>query len=212
MNPIFSSIIVWLGKKIVQLVGKTSSGQTLTNPLVRDLKQRKKNVIYVFWHGRQFFLLWAYRHKNISLLISQSKDGELIARVGEQLGYQTIRGSSSRGGKKALVQLIRKARQGFDLAITPDGPRGPAGNVEFGVLFVASKTGLPIIPLAFGAKRKFIFKSWDKFCLPLPWSKVTVVEGAPFYVAPGDNLAEKARELAELINKTTEEADRLTTA
>lgn len=209
MNSLLTSLVVWIGRKFIQLIGKTSSYQLVSHPRLQELKEQNKKVIYAFWHGRLFFLIWSHRRQNICILISQSKDGELIAKITESFGYQSVRGSSTRGGGRALVQLIRKTRAGYDLAFTPDGPRGPREKVQWGVLFVAQKTGLPIVPLTYGVQRKLVFKNWDEFYVPLPWSRVVVVQGEPFYIRPDDNLDVKAGELAEAINQITRQADKV---
>jgi lysophospholipid acyltransferase (LPLAT)-like uncharacterized protein len=116
-----------------------------------------QNVIVAFWHGRQLMMPFAYRGKKISILISRHRDGELIARTVSRFGFHAARGSTTRGGPAALKLLVRSARAGDDLAVTPDGPRGPNQVVQLGVVELAKLTQRPIIPLSFGASKKKIF-------------------------------------------------------
>ncbi|PKM92892.1 MAG: hypothetical protein CVU80_01025, partial [Elusimicrobia bacterium HGW-Elusimicrobia-4] len=172
-----------------------------------ELEKNKKPVIYALWHGRQIFLVWSHRKKNIHILVSQSKDGEYISRITGKFGFGTVRGSSSRGGAKALAGIIKKGREGFSLAFTPDGPRGPLREVQPGVILAAQKTGLPIIPLASSSKRKFVVRNWDEFHIPYPFNKVAVCYGQPVYVSENDDIEKKSQELKAAIDFVTKTAD-----
>ena len=125
---------------------------------------------------------YAYRGRRISVLVSQSKDGELIARTVARLGIDSSRGSSSRGGIAGMRSLLRKAAEGWDIAFTPDGPRGPLREVQPGVILAAASTGLPILPVAIAASRAKLLRSWDRFMVPLPFSTVHFVYGEPLAV------------------------------
>ncbi len=161
-----------------------------------DLEAEGRGFIYAFWHGRQVFLVYLHRGDAIHPLISQSKDGELIARVCRSFGLDPVRGSSSRGGTEAVLELKSIVEKGERIGFTPDGPRGPLREVQKGVLFLAQKTGRPIVPVAYGAKKRWVFKSrWDEFLVPKPLNKIAMMYGEPIYVSPSDNLEEKAFEL-----------------
>lgn len=168
-------------------------------------------VIFTLWHGRLLPLTYYHRDRGITAIISQSEDGESIARVVEAWGYRTVRGSTSRGGSGALRGLVKAAREGRSLAITPDGPRGPRQELQPGVITAAQLTGCPIIPLAGGCTRAWWPGSWDRFCIPKPFSTVTVRYGEPRYV-PRDagpaKLARHARELETELNVMIEDLDR----
>ena len=164
---------------------------------------RGEPVIYALWHGRLLPLTYYHRNRDITAIISQSEDGEYIARVVEGWGYETVRGSTSRGGGSALRGLVKAARSGSSLAITPDGPRGPRQQLQPGVITVAQMTGLPIIPLAGGCSRAWWPGTWDRFCVPKPFSTVTVQYGTPRFVprdATEAELATHARELESELN------------
>lgn len=171
---------------------------------------RGEPVIFTLWHGRLLPLTYYHRDRGITAIISQSEDGEYIARVVEGWGYHTVRGSTSRGGSMALRGLMEAARNGRSLAITPDGPRGPRQELQPGVITVARMTGLPIIPLSGGCTRAWWPGSWDRFCVPKPFSTVTVRYGTPRRVARDASdaeLARHARELEAEMNAMTRELD-----
>ena len=145
----------------------------------RYLEHRRQGtpVIFVFWHSQLLPLAHYHRHEGIVGLVSEHADGEYLARVMERYGFRTVRGSSTRGGTKGLKGLIREARSGRDLALTPDGPRGPAGVFKPGALAAARATGLPVIPLAAGASGGWRLRSWDGFLVPHPFSTVCIEYG-----------------------------------
>ncbi|MFW5950934.1 MAG: lysophospholipid acyltransferase family protein [Gemmatimonadota bacterium] len=176
----------------------------------RRFRDAGEPVIFAVWHGRLLPLTYYHRHQNITAIISQSRDGEYIARLVEGWGYETARGSTSRGASRALRGLVKAARAGASLAITPDGPRGPRQKLQPGVITAAQLTGLPIIPLGCGASRAWWPGSWDRFCVPKPFARVEVMYGEPRYVPRGatpDELERLARELEADMNAMIEEAD-----
>ena len=180
------------------------------NRSIRDeLEAEGKGFIYTFWHGRQVFLAYLHQGGKVRPLISQSRDGELIARVCHSFGLEPVRGSSSKGASAALRQLVEAVQSGAHLGITPDGPRGPLREIHPGVIFVARKTGRPIVPMAFGARKKWIFKSWDEFLVPKPFNRIVMVYGEPIWVKPTDDIAEKTKELQTSLNFVMKEADRV---
>lgn len=168
-------------------------------------------VILSVWHGRLLPLTWFHRDREITAMISQSEDGEYIARVVQGWGYHTVRGSTSRGASDALRGLVKAARKGHSLAITPDGPRGPRQELQHGVITVAQLTGLPIIPLAGGCSRAWWPGTWDRFCVPKPFSEVTVRYGEPYYVSRNATPEEREADRVEVearMNRMIEELDR----
>ena len=141
----------------VRLLGKTMELTTVGGETVDALVREGKPIIIAFWHGRQLMMPLAYRGASASILISQHRDGEIIARIMKCFGFASIRGSSTRGGGQAVRQLLKVAHQGEDLIITPDGPRGPACRVQTGVMYLAKLTGFPIMPLTFACSKKKSF-------------------------------------------------------
>jgi lysophospholipid acyltransferase (LPLAT)-like uncharacterized protein len=137
-------------------------------------RQRGTPVIFVFWHGNLLPLVHYHRDERIVVLVSEHADGERTARILAHRGFGTVRGSSTRGGVRGLRALVRAARAGRDLALTPDGPRGPRGELKPGALAVARMTGLPIVPLAVAASPAWRLQSWDGFMIPKPFARVRI--------------------------------------
>ncbi len=168
-------------------------------------------VILAFWHSRLLMMPLLCRRRRITMLISRHRDGELIRRAVTLFPVDFARGSTTRGGLHALRKLVKALENGSHVAITPDGPRGPRNQVQHGVIIVASLTGRPIVPITFSGSRCKIFKSWDRFLLPYPFSRGVFVWGEPIWVGPkGDEIGiEEKRQLLETrLNQITDEADR----
>jgi lysophospholipid acyltransferase (LPLAT)-like uncharacterized protein len=169
-----------------------------------------ERVIVAFWHGRLLMMPFVYPGRVATVLISQHRDGEYISRIAERLGFQVVRGSATRGGALAFKQLISSLRNGNHVVITPDGPKGPKGTVKSGVLELARLTGMPILPVAFGAWPRTVLKSWDEFLIPHPFGRGVYVWGEPMYVPPDADKAalEKLQSLlAERLDALVAEAD-----
>ena len=168
-------------------------------------------VIYTLWHGRLLPLTYYHRQQNIATLISQSSDGEYIARVVERWGYTAIRGSSSRGGSGALREMVKVARTGRSMAITPDGPRGPRQKLKPGVLTLAQLTSQPLIPMSASATRAWwVDARWDLFLVPKPFSTVFVRYADPVYVprnADDSALAAIGEQVERTLNELTAQTD-----
>ncbi len=153
-------------------------------------------AIWVLWHNRMLIMpiirARYYKHRHGSVLTSPSKDGEIIAQVMRRFKIGSVRGSSSRRGALAMLELTRVLKSGGDIAITPDGPRGPRYVLGAGAISLAQKTGAPIVPIHVEYSRCVRLKSWDQFMIPLPFSRVEVVFDELFRVS-GDFEAERAR-------------------
>lgn len=167
-------------------------------------------VIYVFWHGRMLYFLYHYRGSMANILISQSSDGEIIARVLKYFGFKVVRGSKSAGGLRASYKIAQGLKRGEYVALTPDGPRGPGFHVNEGVIALASITGCPVLPMTNGFKGKKVFNSWDAFLLPYPFTRARIVYGEPLFVpkdADASVLEAKRLELENTLNEITRRAD-----
>jgi hypothetical protein len=149
---------------------------------IREWERTRRRFLLAFWHRHLLLMRYAYRGDRMSVLVSRSRDGELISRVMAKLGIRTSRGSSSRGGAVGLRDLLREARSGSDIAVTPDGPRGPLREVQPGVVLAAAASGLPLVPVAMAATRAKELRSWDRMPVPMPLSRVEVVYGEPLLV------------------------------
>lgn len=174
---------------------------------MRKMEQGDERFILAFWHRHLLLMPYSYRGKGISVLVSQSRDGELIARTVARLGIDSSRGSSSRGGVAGMRTLLRKAGEGWDIAFTPDGPRGPASEVQPGVILAAAATGFPIQPVALAATRAKRLRSWDRFLIPLPFSCVHFVYGEPLRVERRGDSEAAARELKRRLDAAEAEAE-----
>lgn len=168
-------------------------------------------VIFVFWHGQLLPLVHYHRNEGVVVLVSEHADGEYVARVIERHGFTAVRGSSTRGGIRGLKGLIRAARRGHDLALTPDGPRGPRNHFKAGALVAAQVTGAPIVPVAAGASAAWHFDSWDRFMVPRPLSRVVIEYGEPVFVPRETGQEERertARSLEATLDALTERVGR----
>jgi lysophospholipid acyltransferase (LPLAT)-like uncharacterized protein len=154
LNRLAVALLPPIGASIIRLLGKTMRVTVRGEEAVEDLYREGKHIILAFWHGRQLMIPLAYHGREVHILISQHRDGELISRIMSRFGYHSVRGSSTRGGTAALRQLIKVGRSGVDLAITPDGPKGPRYVAQPGVIQIAKMTGLPVLPLTFSCSKK----------------------------------------------------------
>ena len=174
---------------LVRLLGSTWRVRYRNDLHVLDARRKRQPVAHVFWHGQLLPLLWAHRGRGVSVLISEHRDGEIIARIAEGFGYRTVRGSTTRGASRALVGLTREIEAGVDVAVTPDGPRGPAHSFAPGVLLVAQRTRCPLLPTAAAVSRAWHLNSWDRFVVPKPFARITVAYGDFLYVRDGSRRA-----------------------
>ena len=153
-------------------------------------REERTPVIFVFWHGRLLPLIHVHRHQGVVVLVSEHRDGEYLARLLHHFGFGTVRGSSTRGGARGLKGLVRAASGGWDLAITPDGPRGPNRELKLGALSVARLTGLPLVPVGVGVASAWRVRSWDGLLVPKPFATVRVAYGPPSFVPRNAGQAE----------------------
>ena len=157
--------------------------------------------VYATWHEYVFIPTWLYSQADTTWLIGQHADGEIAAQISLKLGASVVRGSSTRGGTAALLRLLRQPDATRHLGITVDGPKGPRRQFQFGAVYLASRTGLPIVPIGVGFGRCWRARSWDRFAVPYPFSRVRCVSLHPVHVPPGlgaDEL-EPYRQQAEAV-------------
>jgi lysophospholipid acyltransferase (LPLAT)-like uncharacterized protein len=169
------------------------------------VRQAGQLPIMAFWHGRILPSTYHFRNRDIVVITSQNFDGEWIARIIRRFGYGTARGSTSRGGARALVQLRRDLAQGRPVAFTVDGPRGPARVAQAGAVWLAGATGQPVLPFHIEVERVWTMSSWDRTQIPKPFSEASVVIGEPIIVAgTDDDTVERARTELERALETLE--------
>lgn len=189
------------------------SAPLLVTFLMKTLRFKKsgltvipRTAVYVFWHGKMLGGWWALKHFGPAALVSQSKDGEILAELLEKWGYNLFRGSSSSGGKAALAGISEYVKNGGTAVITPDGPRGPAKYFKNGALILSHDNSVPVIPVCVEySSSKILERSWDRFEVPYPFAVCRIKFGDPVYYSEmlyGDDLDEfKHRLSAEMSSK-----------
>lgn len=171
-----------------------------------------RRVLMTFWHNRIIVMPMVYRGCGVCILNSQSRDGEIATRALARWGIDSVRGSATRGGASGFLQLVRAARRGRDLALVPDGPRGPRYEAKPGVIHLARATGIPLFPVSYAASRFVQLGSWDRLIIPLPFARVAFVAGEPVHVARDADDAtveQHRRDLEERLNAVTRRAEEL---
>jgi len=213
-HPWWLGLVSRLGVALVLALGATWRIRRMGTEEREAARARGERWIFALWHCRLLPLTYAHRRWGAAVLISRHRDGELIARVVEHLGFVAARGSSTRGGGEGARALIRHAEEGRLIAFTPDGPRGPARRVKPGLIWFASRSGLPIVPVAATASSEWRLRSWDGFRVPRPFARVWVGYGPPIAVPADldDAGAESWRARVEAaIDELTDGLDRLVT-
>lgn len=191
---------------IVRFLGSTVRTKTVDEP------ESDGGCIICGWHGRSLLFANYYRRRSWWVIISQSNDGEMQTRIFRRLGFEIIRGSTGRGGVRAAVEGIRVLKEGGTMAITPDGPRGPSGIVQGGVMLMAQKSGARLIPVGISARPRLFIKSWDRYMIPIPFGKAVMIFGDPLTIRKdaGPEEAESVRlRLQSEMHRLQDEADRV---
>jgi len=172
--PIVASSIM----RLIHFLVKT---ETVGAENLHNVWSRGEQVLLSFWHDQLFLIVFGYPRKGAKLLISASKDGELLARTMKFFNHEAVRGSSSRGGRAAFKEMLELSRESVDIVLTPDGPRGPRHELKDGIIQLARLSGRPVIPMAFVCSRGHRFQSWDRFLLPYPFCRGVYSFGEPIY-------------------------------
>lgn len=175
-----------LGGLVLRLLGATWRVRRVDSEAFDELRAKQEPFVAVFWHGEIIPVTWVHRGSGIAPVISLHADGEVIARIIEGLGYRTVRGSTTRGGVRALLEAAQLVNEGVTVALTPDGPQGPRHVFTPGALVIAQRTGRPIIALAATASRAWHLRSWDRHLVPKPFATITIRYSGPQYVRAGD--------------------------
>lgn len=171
---------VWLGAPLLRLLGYTWRVEEVNAGPWRALVGRGQPYLLSSWHGQLLPHIWANRFRGLCAMVSLHGDGEIISRIIVGLGFRAVRGSSSRGGREAMAGMLQELAEGRSCAITPDGPRGPAGVAHPGVLSIAIRSGAPIVPIRCEISRAWHLRSWDRFQVPKPFARVRVIYGDPW--------------------------------
>ncbi len=175
----------------------------VNEPCERDAFETSGGAVYATWHQRMFYFFRDFGGRHVIMLISRSRDGEYAHRVAGRLGFQSVRGSAKKSGSiSAIHELIRKLRKERQAAgLMADGPTGPARELKMGVVKLARATGKPLIPMMYGAQRRIVLKSWDRYILPLPFSRIVIFHGSPIAVPrdAGEDECEEIRIMTQRI-------------
>ncbi len=206
-------LFCWLASLYIRLAYNTSRWTIVGGDIPKRFWDEGKPFILGFWHGRLLMMPYCWDHrKTIYMLISEHRDGQLIAHTVGHFGIKWAAGSSTRGGVQALRTMVKALKQGDYVGITPDGPRGPRMRASDGVVNVARLSGVPVIPAAFGTTRCRRFSTWDRFLLAWPFGHGVIVWGDPIYVdrkAGSEAMESARRQVEDGLNAVTAEADRL---
>ncbi len=210
LRSFYFYLLSWIGWSLIQLLARTWRWEIHGYEHFKTLHEKSRSIIYAFWHGRILAATFFWRNRGIVVLTSENKDGEYIAHVIHRFGYGSSRGSSSKGAVKGTIGLIRTLKHGAPVAFTVDGPRGPRHQVQQGVTWLASYSRHPILPFHIEAKRAKNLSSWDRFQIPLPFSRVRVDIAPPILLEkdlPEETLEAKRVELENALNQLRESAE-----
>lgn len=206
-------LVVWLIAWCLRGLFATLRPVEVDQHHLRGLLESETLFVAAFWHGRLLFplrLAQMYRERRVTVLVSRSRDGEWISQIAQRFGVLPTRGSSHRGGVRGLLEAIRLVQQGYVACVTPDGPRGPRYQAQPGIVTLAHKTGAAILPVTYSAKWRKVMRSWDRFVLPVPFSRVVVIYGEPIRMPAQvtDDAASAAQlEVEQRLRQITDRAD-----
>jgi hypothetical protein len=194
-----AKIIAIAGYRAIAALGSTLRWRTEGLEHLEAIVRGGRQPVMAFWHGRILPATYFFRRRGIVVITSENFDGEWIAGIIERFGYCTARGSTSRGARKALLQLTREMAEGRPAGFTVDGPRGPARTAQPGAVWLAQATGNPVLPFHLEADRHWSVRSWDRTQIPKPFATVALAIGEPFDVpaGAGDGAIEEARRTLE---------------
>ncbi len=187
--------ILMLSCRVIKIEGQEREKEALS--------QSGGSAVYSTWHQRMSYLSHFFGQTRATVLVSQSRDGEYAARIAAWLGYKTVRGSSSRGGLKALKEMVAKIKGGEIGGILADGPQGPARKAKMGATIIAREAEVPLIPLVWSGDRCWQFNSWDRYLVPKPFAKLVIHYGEPVWIpkaVKGKELDEYRKQLEERLN------------
>jgi len=174
-----------IGSSLVRALAATWRYRVTGYDYLRALREARRPFVFVLWHSRILPLLYRHRGENIVMLISRHRDGGYLADLGARWGYQSVRGSTQRGGEVGLLGIVRALEGGAEVAITPDGPRGPAEQVQPGAIAAAQHAGVPIVAVGARVPSAWYLGSWDRMCIPKPFTTIDVMYAPPIQIAAG---------------------------
>lgn len=208
-NNILPSVL-WL---FMKLLTDSLNLRILGEETVDHLRKQGKRIVYAIWHGRQFILVSQLPKKHVTVMSSTSRDGRLQAAILRKFGFDIVFGSSRRSAVRALVGVVKRMNEGRDVAMAVDGPTGPIYQVKPGALFLAKKCGACLVPLGYSTRRGIVMNAWDRYLLPLPFSRTVFIYGRPIHPSASMDRETMERENLELkivLDRMMNEADRMT--
>jgi lysophospholipid acyltransferase (LPLAT)-like uncharacterized protein len=197
---VISELAYWT----IRIVGSTLRWKVEGFDSFESHRASKGKSILVFWHGRIFPGTYFFRKMGIVVMTSRNRDGDYIARTILRFGYGVARGSSTRGGSRALVKMLHELKRNHDVAFTIDGPLGPRYVAKPGAVWLASKSGAAIYPFNISPEKKWVFRSWDHFQFPKPFTRVVLLMGDPIFVKP-QATQEELDQSQQLLQRTLED-------
>ena len=208
-SSVVQIILSFLGYVYIYFVYRTSRWTYKNRHIIEDYLKAHKPFIICFWHGRLMMLPLAWQwKKSFKMLLSEHGDGAFIAKILKYFKIGFVPGSSTRGGTKALLELIHAAKEGTIIGITPDGPRGPSQKVSAGTIALSKWTQADLIPVTYSVRHRRHLKTWDHFLIPLPFSKGCFAIDDPIpYPKNEDNFTKIAEALEQSLNRITTKAD-----
>ncbi|MEJ5250563.1 MAG: lysophospholipid acyltransferase family protein [Chthonomonadetes bacterium] len=212
LRPRLLAFIVW---SIARAIGLTLRLKVLNFEQVLERAQQGKGAVLVTWHGRSLIPANVFKGRGFWAIISLSRDGEIQNHIFRRFGFRIIRGSTGRGGIRAALEAARRVSEGGILAFTPDGPRGPSRQVQPGALFIAQKSGCPVIPAGVAAYPCKFLPTWDSYMIPLPFARGVFIFGEPVEIPDGisEQEFERLRQKVEQdINRLEAQAEQMVRA
>jgi len=195
----------WVGWVMIGVLNATLRLRVIGGAELDSFRAEKRPVILACWHNQIFSATWFYRHEEIAVITSQHFDGEYIARIIERYGFKAVRGSSTRGGARAALEVRKHVAEGRMIGIMVDGPKGPRCQAKRGTLFLSRMTGAPIVPFHIEVEKRWELKSWDRFRIPKPFSRAVMRVGNPIWVtSPKDERLELLQEELERLARECE--------
>ena len=207
---LYEKLYPLIGNRFLHSLCGTLKIESINEDPMESLRTQGCPLVYAFWHGRHFLLVHYMGHRDISVVVSSSHDGSLIANILLKSGFGVVRGSSHRNPVRALVEAVRQMKQGKHIAFTVDGPKGPAHQVKPGAVYLAKRMNAYMVPVSVGFSRYWTLKSWDRYRIPKPFARAKIIFGKPYRLSEdiSENAIQQACvELAEKIDTITREVD-----
>lgn len=201
------TVVPLIGYLYIRLLRATTRIEFRGREILEEVRKDDGNYILVFWHCRLVMMPYVYPDNRLVVLSSSHRDSLMLAKILRRFGLETAFGSSTRGGVAGMREILRKVKDGYDVGITPDGPKGPRRRVKPGVIAAARLSGLPIIPVTYSASSARRLGSWDRTMLPLPFCRGLFIYGEPVRVPRDASPEQQERLRIELENRLDEMTD-----